>query len=110
MKGLSFLDECATPWCHEHCLEKIERDIWDFEEVAGVEDGEADVGDGESREVIVAERQIFRCPATQNDPLVPGTVLRWRYSANGLSNQSHNIISVVVKLQRGQLEKRFSLK
>ena len=78
--------------------------------MAGVEDGEADVGDGESREVIVAERQIFRCPATQNDPLVPGMVLRWRYSANGLSNQSHNIISVVVKLQRGQLEKRFSPK
>lgn len=64
LKGLGFLDECATPWCHEHCLEKIERDIWDFEEVAGVEEGEADVGDGESREVVVAERQIFRCPAT----------------------------------------------
>jgi hypothetical protein len=56
------------------------------------------VRDWKAWEVFVAEWYVFCCPTSKNDAGIPGTLLDWSYTLNGLSDQAHDIVGVVVEL------------
>lgn len=55
-------------------MEEVEGDVWDGEEVGGVQEREADVGDGEAGEVVGAEGEVFCGPDAEDDSGGPWAV------------------------------------
>ena len=49
----------VASWSDKDLLEHVERNIGNFEELAGVENVKADVGDWKPREVFVAKGEVF---------------------------------------------------
>ena len=56
------------------------------------------MGDGEAWEVLCAEMEIFRGPASKDDALVPGPFRVWWDGFNGLCNQADDVGCVVIEL------------
>jgi hypothetical protein len=114
----SIAEETVARGPYKDLLEHVEGYVWYLEELTGVGDVKADVGNRESREVLSAQRDVFgllggkklgqrapsgsmyNCtyrPATKQNTLLPGFRAR-RCFAYCLCNQSHDIVRLVVCL------------
>ena len=83
---------------HERLCQHVEGYIGDREELARVRYGEADVRYGERGEGFGAKREIFDGPAAENYALVPWFEGVRMHGLNGLCDEAHYFVGVVVEL------------
>lgn len=58
------------------------------------------MGYGKGGQVFGAEREKFGGPAPEHQALIPGAVGIWAHGSNGLRDEAHDVIGVVVELAK----------
>lgn len=99
---MRFSDKRATEGCHKNRLKEVEGYIWDGEKVVDVYDRESNITYRKSWKVVSAYRDIFCCPASEDNATVPG--LR-RVGSDGVDSRSDKadyVIRIIVKLYFSQ--------
>lgn len=96
--GLDVAQQAPAAGAEDALLQDVEGDVGEGQELAGVGAGEADVRDGEGREVVRAKGEELGGPAAEDDALGPGLRGVGRDVLDGLGDQSHYVVRVVVDL------------